>query len=67
MQSILNAVPALQSGIKLELGIAAERLRAAGLLSNRAPSTKLFKKHPDFFVLTPDRQPNKVQFLMPAR
>jgi hypothetical protein len=65
VQGILNAVPALQSGNKLELGIAAERLRAAGLLSNRAPSTKLFKKHPDFFVLTPDRQPNKVQFLMP--
>jgi hypothetical protein len=61
--AILQAVSALQSGAKVELGIAAERLRAAGLLAKSAPSTKLFKKHPRHFELTPEKQPNKVQFL----
>jgi hypothetical protein len=61
--AILQAVSALQSGAKVELGIAAERLRAAGLLAKSAPSTKLFKKHPEHFELTPEKQPNKVQFL----
>jgi len=49
--------------VPFELRHAAERLRAAGLLAKSAPSTKLFKKHPDFFVLTPLRQPNTVQFV----
>jgi len=59
---ILDALPELRGGGKLELGIAAERLRGEGLLAKNAPSTKLFKKHLDFFVLTPERQPNKVQY-----
>ena len=59
---ILDALPELRGGAKLELGIAAERLRGEGLLAKNAPSTKLFKKHLDFFVLTPERQPNKVQY-----
>ncbi len=59
---ILEALPELRSGAKLELGIAAERLRGEGLLAKNAPSTKLFKKYPDFFALTPERQPNKVQY-----
>jgi len=59
---ILDALPELRGGSKLELGIAAERLRGEGLLAKNAPSTKLFKKHLDFFVLTPERQPNKVQY-----
>jgi uncharacterized protein (TIGR00288 family) len=63
VQRILQAVPALHSGAKLELGIAAERLRAAGLLAKNAASTKLFKKHSALFALTPEQQPNKVQFL----
>jgi uncharacterized protein (TIGR00288 family) len=67
VQDILHAVPALQAGSKLELGIAAERLRAAGLLSKSAPSTKLFKKYPSFFALTPEKQPNKVQYLGSGR
>ncbi len=60
---ILHAVPALRDGVRLELGIAAERLRAAGLLAKSAPSTKLFKKHPDHFALSPEKQPNKVQYI----
>lgn len=63
VERILAAVPALRDGAKMELGIAVERLRAADLLARSAPSTKLFKKHPDFFALSPDKQPNKVQFL----
>ena len=34
----------------------------AGLLSKSAASTKLFKKYPDWFELTPEKQPNKVQY-----
>lgn len=66
VERILHAVPALQGGARLELGIAAERLRAAGLLAKNAASTKLFKKHAALFALTPEKQPNKVQYLGPA-
>jgi uncharacterized protein (TIGR00288 family) len=62
VQRILAAIPELRGGDKLELRIAAERLRAEGLLTRNAPSTKLFKKYIDFFALTPERQPNKVQY-----
>jgi uncharacterized protein (TIGR00288 family) len=62
VQRILAALPEMRHGGKLELGIAAERLRAEGLLAKNAPSTKLFKKYPELFALTPERQPNKVQY-----
>jgi uncharacterized protein (TIGR00288 family) len=62
--AILHAVPSLREGGRpVELGIAAERLRAAGLLAKNAASTRLFKKHPQHFALSPEKQPNKVQFL----
>ena len=64
---ILRAVPELARGGKLELGIAAELLRAEKLLAKSATSTRLFKKYPDHFALTPERQPNKVQYLGPRR
>ncbi len=63
---ILQAVPEFSDGGKVELGIAAERLRGANLLAKNAPSTKLFKKHLEHFVLTPERQPNKVQYRGPV-
>jgi hypothetical protein len=63
---VLAAIPELRDGAPFELRHAAERLRSAGLLANSAPSTKLFKKHPEFFALAPQRQPNKVQFQLPA-
>ena len=62
---ILAAVPELWRGGKLELGIAAEQLRAEKLLARSATSTRLFKKYPDHFALTPERQPNKVQYVGP--
>lgn len=66
VQRMLEALPALKHGDKLELNVAAERLRGVGLLAKRGSSTKLFKKHPEFFTLLPDKQPNKVQFREPA-
>ena len=62
VEAILQAVPGLRSGDKVELGEAALQLRQSGLLAKTAASTRLFKKHPDHFVLSPERQPNKVQF-----
>ena len=67
IRRILAVLPQLMGGSPLELGIAAERLRFEGLLAKSAPSTKLFKKYPDFFMLTPERQPNKVQYHGPAK
>lgn len=62
VEAILLAVPGLRGGEKVELGEAAQQLRQAGLLAKTAPSTKLFKKHADCFALSPERQPNRVQF-----
>lgn len=66
VQQILEAVPELRDGAQLELRLAAERLRAAKLLARNAPSTRLFKKYPECFRLTPERQPNKVQYRAPG-
>ena len=63
---IMSVLPELRTGVPLQLGVAAERLRSEGLLAKSAPSTKLFKKYPDLFVLTPERAPNKVQYRGPA-
>ena len=63
---IMSVLPELRTGAPLQLGVAAERLRSEGLLAKSAPSTKLFKKYPDLFVLTPERAPNKVQYRGPA-
>jgi hypothetical protein len=46
----------------MQLNSTVEPLRQAGLLSKSAASTKLFKKYPDWFELTPEKQPNKVQY-----
>lgn len=62
---VLAAVPDLWRGGKIELGVATEQLRAAKLLAKSAPSTRLFKKFPSHFALTPEMQPNKVQYVGP--
>jgi len=64
---ILDAVAELATGNKVELNLAAERLRAAKLLGKSASSPKLFKKHPELFLLTPEKTPNKVQYVGPMR
>jgi len=63
---ILDAVPELLSGGKVELNQAAERLRAARLLGKSASSPRFFHKYPDMFWLTPDDTPNKVQYIGPT-
>ena len=62
---ILEVVPQLRAGQRLELNLAVEGLRGAKLLSKSGSSQKLFKKHPGFFALSPDKQPNKVQYIGP--
>ena len=62
VQRILAALPELQQGARLQLNLAKDRLCDAGLLSRNAPSTKLFRKHPGLFLLTPESAPNKVEF-----
>jgi uncharacterized protein (TIGR00288 family) len=62
---ILDALPELRSGDRIELNQAAEALRAAQLLGRSASSLKLFRKHPDLFALSPEARPSKVQYLGP--
>lgn len=63
IEALLAALPELASGEPLELRGAAAPLRAAGLLSKSAASPKLFKKHPGWFVLEPEKQPRTVRFV----
>jgi hypothetical protein len=65
-RAILEALPALAAGERLELRVAAERLREAGLLSRSGSSTKLFGQFPELFELTPPKQPNHVRRAGPA-
>jgi uncharacterized protein (TIGR00288 family) len=62
---ILEAIPELTAGGKVELNHAAEALRGAKLLGKSASSPKLFKKYPELFSLTPEKTPNKVQYVGP--
>lgn len=66
VERLLAALPELQDGVRMQLNQAKERLLAAGLLAKSAPSTKLFRKYPALFVLTPEKTPNKVQYLGPG-
>ena len=63
LRRILAVLPELKREGKMELGMAAERLRSEDLLAKNAPSTKLFKKYPAWFALSPEGQPNKVHYL----
>jgi uncharacterized protein (TIGR00288 family) len=65
-QAILRAVPGLVRGEVVELRVAAERLRDAGLLSKSGSSTKLFGQFPALFELTPHKAPNHVRALAAA-
>jgi hypothetical protein len=38
-------------------------LHNAKLIGKNAASTKLFKKFPDNFELTPEKQPNQIRYL----
>jgi uncharacterized protein (TIGR00288 family) len=60
--AILAALPELARGQQVELRVATERLRDAGLMGARASSTKFFAPHAQHFELLPADQPNKVRF-----
>jgi hypothetical protein len=62
---VLAALPQLGAGNPVELRVAAEALRKAGLLARNASSTRLFKRYPDAFVLAPAAQPNTVRLRSP--
>lgn len=59
--AILAALPELARGQQLELRVATERLRDAGLMGPRASSTKFFAPVSAHFELLPADQPNKVR------
>ena len=61
--AILDVLPALWRGETVELRVAAEALREAGLLSRSGSSTKLFGQFPELFALQPAKQPNHVKAL----
>ncbi|MBS0453755.1 MAG: NYN domain-containing protein [Proteobacteria bacterium] len=63
---ILEVVPSLRGGQRIELNVAVKGLRGAKLLSKSGSSQKLFKKHPELFLLSPEKQPNKVQYIGPV-
>ena len=62
INAILALLPKLVDGQWHDLGAAAKALKEAGLLARTAPSTKLFRKHPQAFELQPAKQPNQVRF-----
>ena len=66
-QAILRALPKLVRGETVELRVAAEALREAGLLTRSGSSTKLFGLFPELFELQPPKAPNHVRALPAAR
>lgn len=64
LRRVVEALPELLDGRPIELRVATQRLRQSGLLAKTAPSTRLFKKYPEAFALTPEHQPNEVQWRM---
>jgi uncharacterized protein (TIGR00288 family) len=62
VRRILQEVPELKAGAAIALNQATEKLREAKVLAKSAPSTRLFRKHAEYFELTPERQPNRVRY-----
>ena len=63
LEQILTAVPSLRTGQLQPLGKVVEQLHAEKLIGRNATSTKLFKKFPESFELTPAKQPNQVRYV----
>jgi len=63
LEQILDAAPSLRSGQKQPLGDIVKDLHNAKLIGKNAASTKLFKKFPANFELTPEKQPNQIRYL----
>jgi uncharacterized protein (TIGR00288 family) len=60
-RQILACMPELQRGETLELRVASQRLREAGLLGRSGASTKLLGQFPELFELLPQGQPNHLR------
>ena len=67
VQAILAAVPSFKTGQWLTLGEVAKVLHDVKLLAKSATSTKLFKKFPQHFELSPTGKPNQVRFTLSAQ
>jgi uncharacterized LabA/DUF88 family protein len=63
LEQILQAAPGLKTGQIQPLGDIVKQLHKAELIGKNAASTKLFKKFPDKFELTPEKQPNELRYL----
>lgn len=63
IQQILDAAPALRAGHVQQLREIAKLLHDAKLLAKNATSTKLFKIFPQYFELSPEKQPHQVRYL----
>lgn len=61
LRQILMVLPELVRGDTVELRVAAERLREAGLLSRSGSSTKVLGAFPERFELLPALNPNRVR------
>lgn len=64
IEQILAAVPSLRMGQLQPLGKVVEQLHTEKLIGKNATSTKLFKKFPEHFELTPAKQPNQVRYVL---
>ncbi|WP_342619411.1 NYN domain-containing protein [Rhodoferax sp. GW822-FHT02A01] len=62
LEQILQAAPALKTGQVQPLGDIVMQLHHAKLIGRNAASTKLFKKFPGQFELTPEKQPNQLRY-----
>lgn len=65
LQHILDAAPLLLEGQSLQLSDVVKLLHDAKVLGKSAASTKLFSRFPHHFELTPQKQPNKVRYILP--
>ncbi len=63
IDQILTAAASLRLGQLQPLAKVVEQLHAAKLLGKNASSTKLFKKFPKNFELTPTKQPNEIRYV----
>jgi len=63
LEQILDAAPALRSAQVQPLGDIVKDLHHAKLIGKNAVSTRLFKKFPDRFELSPEHQPNQVRYV----
>lgn len=60
--AVVQALPELLQGESVELRVAAERLRDAGVVARKASPAKLLRAHPEHFELVPAKQPNQVRW-----